>query len=79
MEKVGSFGRYQYLTIIFWCVANFICGQFTYSMPFLFYQDPYDCTGYDIEGSCEDFVCDMPEADRLQFIPAEHMIWSLAN
>ena len=52
MEKVGSFGRYQYITIVFWSIANFICGQFTYSMPFLFYQDPYDCTGYDIEETC---------------------------
>lgn len=42
-EKVGTFGKYQKITMIFWCLVCYLCGGITLITPFLFYQDPYVC------------------------------------
>lgn len=43
MERVGSFGRYQQVTTIFWAFVIYFSGQLLFSVPFLFFQDPYSC------------------------------------
>ena len=43
LEKAGSMGRFQYMLTGFMSVANYLCGGFTCILPFLYYQDPYQC------------------------------------
>jgi len=37
MEKVGSFGAYQKITLVLLFASTFICGELTFVTPFLFF------------------------------------------
>lgn len=44
LEKAGTFGRYQKITTLIWCIVGYLCGGLMLIIPYLFYQDPYDCS-----------------------------------
>jgi hypothetical protein len=45
------------VTVLFWALIIYFCGQLLFSVPFLFFQDSYDCAGLDPALNCRDFVC----------------------
>ena len=47
------FGAYQKVSLVFWCVSCYICGGITLIIPFLLYQDPYDCPQPHPSMTCE--------------------------
>ena len=55
------FGAYQKISLVFWCVSCYICGGITLVIPFLLYQDPYDCPEPHPSMTCEEFVCSLSE------------------
>jgi hypothetical protein len=67
IEKVGTFGKYQRITIFFWCMTIFFHGHLVFSIPFLFYQDPYECSS-EVK-DCRDYVCSLPQNQRSIYIP----------
>jgi hypothetical protein len=76
---VGSFGRYQKMTILFWAFIIYFSGQLLFSVPFLFFQDPYDCAGIDLTMNCRDYACGLDSAaDRYKLV-THITIKSLAN
>lgn len=70
LEKVGSMGRYQKITIALWSIISYLCGGLMLITPFLFYQDPYQCTQTTGDQSCHDFVCSLPSEQRYSYIGA---------
>lgn len=73
MEKVGSMGRYQQMTIVFWSVVSYLCGGLLLVAPFLFYQDSYECPVAYANMSCDEYVCSLPRSERSPFVPAASM------
>ena len=67
IEKVGSFGTYQKVSTLLWCVIGYICGGLMLITPFLFYQDPYVCP--DDISQCQSYVCGLKPTEREAFIP----------
>ena len=57
LEKAGTAGRYQKITTLIYCVIGYMCGGLMLIIPFLFYEDPYDCKGDYPADSCFDEVC----------------------
>lgn len=43
LERAGTFGNYQKLTTLIYCIIGYLCGGLMLIIPFLFYQDPYEC------------------------------------
>lgn len=43
LERAGTFGNYQKLTTLVYCIIGYLCGGLMLIIPFLFYQDPYEC------------------------------------
>jgi hypothetical protein len=58
-------GNYQIFTYLLWSVIAFIIGGLVFSIPFLFYQNDYQCTS---NTSCYDYVCSLPPDQRLEFV-----------
>lgn len=69
LEKVGVFGRYQVLTIVLWCFIMYLNGGLMFMTPFLFYEEPYVCPQEPIAAACKDFVCGLPESQRVDYLP----------
>ena len=44
MQKAGSMGNYQIFTYVLWSMIAYIIGGMVFSIPFLFYQNDYQCT-----------------------------------
>lgn len=59
MEKVGSEGKYQYLTVVIMCIISYLTGGLMLILPYLFYQDPYVCPSQS-STQCLEFVCTLP-------------------
>lgn len=66
------------MTIILWAALIFFCAELLFSTPFLFYQDPYDCSSLSPDVDCKDYVCSLDPSQRLPYIPTP-TINSLAN
>ena len=43
VDKVGSSGRYQFLSLIIWCFQWYVTGTILSGTPFLVYDPPYNC------------------------------------
>ena len=41
MEKVGTSGKYQFLSLVLWCSVWFVTGLVLLGTPFLVYDPPY--------------------------------------
>ena len=66
---MGAHGKYQYLSLVLWCLFWFITGNILLGTPFLFYQANYTCTEYSSNSECHDFVCNIEdEAERKPYI-----------
>jgi hypothetical protein len=37
LQKAGTWGQYQILTILLWFIAGFLCGGLLLIVPFIFY------------------------------------------
>lgn len=59
LEKAGTAGRYQQITTLIWCIVGYLCGGLMLIIPYLFYQDPYDCTGKYAGDNCQEHVCSL--------------------
>ena len=78
LSKVGTIGKYQTITVVFWSIVSYLCGGLMFIVPFLLYQDPYDC-GDLLTSNCKETVCAMDPADRLQYIPTTARMYTLGN
>jgi hypothetical protein len=78
IEKLGSFGKYQQITIVFWCMIIFLCGELLFSTPFLFFQDNYNCSGLSPDINCKEYVCSLDVSERAKYFP-DATIKSLAG
>jgi OCT family organic cation transporter-like MFS transporter 4/5 len=78
LEKAGTFGNYQKVATLIYCFVGYLCGGLMLIIPFLFYEDPYTCSGSTEGMSCFDYVCSKSPADRAQFLPEKSMN-TLAN
>lgn len=74
LERVGSFGIYQKTTLIFWSLACYLCGGLSFITPFLFFQDPYSCSSLSNSKSCQEYVCSLPNNQRLEFLQVPSLI-----
>jgi MFS family permease len=74
LEKVGTIGKYQKITLIFWSLACYLCGGFVLITPFLFFQDPYTCPASIDPASCTNYVCNLPADHRQPYIPENSMM-----
>lgn len=54
---VGSMGKYQVYAEVVWCVMIYMSGGLLFVTPFLFFQDPYQCSGSLSQEACLNFVC----------------------
>jgi hypothetical protein len=72
-SRVGTIGKYQYITLIFWCISQYLCGGITLMIPFLLYQDPFNCPQAYPNQTCTEYVCSLPQAERTQYIPPQSM------
>lgn len=59
LERAGTFGNYQKLTTLVYCIVGYLCGGLMLIIPFLFYQDPYECKETVIGSTCFDYVCNL--------------------
>jgi hypothetical protein len=59
MERVGSFGRYQKISLVVWCILGYIEGGLNLIIPYLFFEDPYQCPVQPEGQSCLDWVCSL--------------------
>jgi MFS family permease len=80
MDKVGGLGKYQMITLGFWCLCCLFCGGFEFITSYLFFEDPYECpASLDLGGkSCFNYVCALPSEQRHPFVPLPSMS-TLAN
>jgi hypothetical protein len=78
LEKAGTTGKYQKITTLIWCIVGYLCGGLMLIIPYLFYQDPYDCSSEGLTQGCLEFVCTKSEAERIHFFPQKSFS-SLAN
>lgn len=78
LERAGTFGRYQKIITLLWCVVGYLCGGLMLIIPYLFYQDPYDCSREGISEGCQEFVCAKPASERAAYFPSNSFS-SLAN
>lgn len=78
LERAGTFGNYQKLTTLVYCIIGYLCGGLMLIIPFLFYQDPYECKETVIGSTCFDYVCNLDPSERAAYIPPKTM-YTLAN
>lgn len=65
---MGSYGKYQKITILLWMSVIYFCGQLLFGVPFLFFQDPYSCDGFDPSINCKEFVCALDQPERMAYL-----------
>ena len=68
LEKVGTCGLYQKVTLVFWSLACYLCGGLSLITPFIFFQDPYSCSSISNSSSCQDYVCSLRQDQRSKFL-----------
>jgi hypothetical protein len=78
IDKVGSMGCYQRMLVVVLSIVQYLCGGLFLVAPFLFYQDPYQCTSSPDGMSCHQYVCSLNPQDRMAFIP-ETSLRSIPN
>jgi MFS transporter, putative metabolite:H+ symporter len=78
LEKAGTAGRYQQVITLLWCLVGYLCGGLMLIIPYLFYQDPYDCSGKYPGADCQEYVCSLDASLRGDYLPAKSFS-SLAN
>ena len=75
LERVGGNGKYQTISLCVWSCIMMVMGTTTFFIPFLFYQNDYQCP----EGvtNCKEYVCSLPASERTQFVHDD--LYSLAT
>jgi hypothetical protein len=76
LMRVGLQGGYQTNFIRIISMISVLCASTFFVVPYLFYQDPYQCEDYD--GDCTHLVCSLPSNQRSAYL-SDPYIKSLAN
>jgi hypothetical protein len=70
MKRVGSAGNYQLHLVIVLSVVQYMAGGLFLIIPFLFYQDSYNCSSLGSSKNCYEYICSLPQEERYPYTPA---------